>query len=406
MHHEVRKFIAENRPAIPGRVCDVGGRDVNGTLRSLFLDADQYMSVDLRDGPAVDIVGDITDRFIRKTLRSDFDTVICTEVLEHAENWRDIVKACADALDVGGTLMITCAGPGRAPHSAIDDQPIRPDEFYGNISADLLKSALRDAGISVHSCREVGEDTQAVGTRPWALASVVIPLFNRLDLTQGCLAAIGDEADEIILVDNASTDDTRDFPVTIRNDTNLGFSAACNQGAEAARNPVVVFLNNDTIPTPGWLAPLVAPLVDPTVGAVGGKLLNADGSIQAAGFCIDLSRPYGYETWPITQDWTADVEVVDAACGANMAVRRDTFLDSGGFDDAFYNGHEDMDYCLRLRSAGLDIFYAPRSVVTHLGSQSGPERWARTPENIALLQSRWSGRVPSRLRSDAEEAVR
>lgn len=172
MHQAVSHFISANRPKAPGRVLDVGGRDVNGTLRSLFLDADQYMSVDLRDGPAVDIVGDITDQFVRKTVRGLFDTVICTEVLEHAENWRDIVKACADALDVGGTLMITCAGPGRAPHSAIDEQPIRPDEYYGNVSADELADAFRSAGISPKECAKVGDDTQGYGVK---VANIVFP---------------------------------------------------------------------------------------------------------------------------------------------------------------------------------------------------------------------------------------
>ena len=90
-------------------------------------------------------------------------------------------------------------------------------------------------------------------------ASIIVPLFNRVDLTVSCLRALaahtGDVDYEIVLVDNASTDDTPQLLAgltgditVVRNDENLGFATACNQGARAASSDRLVFLNNDTEP--------------------------------------------------------------------------------------------------------------------------------------------------------------
>lgn len=161
LHHEVARFIANHRPDVPGRVLDVGGRDINGTVRFLFLDSTSYTSVDLYDGPAVDIVGDICDL----GLENAYETVICAEVLEHAPNWAGIVESCAKALVPGGYLVMTCAGPGRPPHSALDEAPIRPDEHYRNVSAVELEAAFDSAGIDPVLVQEVGLDTQGVGIK-------------------------------------------------------------------------------------------------------------------------------------------------------------------------------------------------------------------------------------------------
>src|SRR4051794_32470954 len=128
------------------------------------------------------------------------------------------------------------------------------------------------------------------------LVSIVIPTFNNLDLTVGCLDAIRrtttETEREVIVVDNGSNDGTREWLArqpdvqAILNEENRGFAKACNQGADAARGEAVLFLNNDTIPHDGWLEALVAPLADPQVGVVGAKLLYADGTIQHAGVVV------------------------------------------------------------------------------------------------------------------------
>src|SRR5471032_1651369 len=109
--------------------------------------------------------------------------------------------------------------------------------------------------------------------------SIVIPVFNREDLTRNCLATLlptleGAGEGEVIVVDNGSRTETADvlarFPWVrvIRNEQNLGFAAACNQGARQANGRVICHLNNDIIAQPGWLAHMMARL-QPGVGIVG-----------------------------------------------------------------------------------------------------------------------------------------
>lgn len=220
--------------------------------------------------------------------------------------------------------------------------------------------------------------------------SIVIPLFNRYDLTTACLRSLEYLDAEIVTVDNASTDATRTLDVTIRNNSNMGFAHACNQGARAATGDVLVFLNNDTEVTAGWLFPLCEQLTDPTVGIVGAKLVYADGSIQHAGVGVDFNQPFGLEAWNRKDNWTDNARDVDAVTGACLAIRADTFAVLGGFDEGYTNGYEDVDLSLSCLGAGLRVVYEPASVVVHHESQSGPERFAHAGANIRRLRHKWS----------------
>src|SRR5436190_22220932 len=160
------------------------------------------------------------------------------------------------------------------------------------------------------------------------VSSVIIPLFNKADLTRACLAALigATPADlyEVVVVDNGSTDDTAalldqlDGDVTIiRNPQNLGFARACNQGALAARGEYLVFLNNDTEPEPGWLEPLIGTAdANPRVGAVGSKLLYPDGRLQHAGVWIVDNQVHGIlegrHRWHGEEDRVAEADVPQA----------------------------------------------------------------------------------------------
>ena len=161
MHGAVLSYVEANLPDVAADVLDVGGRDINGSPRHLFANASTYLVVDPQEGPNVDIVADIVGLQFE-----DFaDTVLCLEVLEHAENWRDIVAACAAACRPGGTVIVTCAGPGRAPHSAVDGGPVQAGEWYRNISSDELAEAMAACGLLVRAER-FDEDTRATGVKP------------------------------------------------------------------------------------------------------------------------------------------------------------------------------------------------------------------------------------------------
>ena len=223
------------------------------------------------------------------------------------------------------------------------------------------------------------------------MISVIIPCWNRVELTTACVTRIArcDSVTEVVLVDNGSTDGTKSQPVAIRNDRNLGFAKACNQGAEHAQGDVLIFLNNDTLVHPGWTR-IAFHLSDPAVGIVGPKLVYPDKSIQHAGVGIDFTRPWGLEAFNIQHDWTNEPAEVDGITGACLAIRKEFFFELGGFDEGFWNGYEDVDLCLSSLAAGKSNLYEPRAVVTHLESQSGEERWTAVSKNIARLREKWS----------------
>jgi len=235
------------------------------------------------------------------------------------------------------------------------------------------------------------------------LCSIIIPVHDRLELTRDCLHALacvtGDVPTEVIVVDNASTDGTVEFLAglgsrvrTVRNPENVGFARACNQGAALARGDYLVFLNNDTIPLPGWLAALVAEVEhDAGVAVVGSRLLYPDGSLQHAGvvFSRAVWGPYHvYQRLPgdfAPANHRRELRAVTAAC---VLVRRTAFVAAGAFDEAYRNGFEDIELCLTIGARGGRVVYQPASVLYHLESQT-PGRKAHDRENWIRLRQRW-----------------
>lgn len=241
--------------------------------------------------------------------------------------------------------------------------------------------------------------------------SIIIPVFNQFEFTRKCVQSLFQHVSypyfEVILVDNNSTDETPAFLDfaryqygirVIRNDRNLGFAKACNQGAGEARGSLLVFLNNDTIVRPGWLEPMLDVLRrEPRVAVVGPKLLYPDGTIQHAGMVIaDAPAPVspGHVYRGRSKDFPAaniprDYQAVTGAC---MLVRRDVFEQVGGFDESYVNDCEDVDLCFKIKRQGWRVVYTPKSVLVHFESVS-EGRFDRSEENLILLNRRWAGAV-------------
>jgi GT2 family glycosyltransferase len=242
-----------------------------------------------------------------------------------------------------------------------------------------------------------------------ATCSIVVPVYNHASVTRQCLNALlahppEDVECEIVVVDDASTDITPellarygDQIVSVRHAQNRGFATTCNDGAAAASGEYLVFLNNDTLPRPGWLDALVAyAQAQPAAAVVGSKLLYPDGTIQHAGVVIcrsDRHPRHVYRGFPAEHPAVNRSGKLQIVTAASMLVKRDTFQEAGGFDASFINGYEDVDLCLRLGEMGHEVHYCAESVVVHFESASRAGRADEALHNNRLYDQRWRDRV-------------
>lgn len=246
--------------------------------------------------------------------------------------------------------------------------------------------------------------------------SIVIPVFDRLDLTRQCLRALEESTAlpvEAIVVDNGSTDGTGEFLRAeeaagrlraVVNGENLGFGRACNQGLSLARGRHVVFLNNDTVPLPGWLEALVDAVEgDPSVGLVGSRLLYADDTIQHAGILWndDDELYHVHRHAPREAPEVLESRDFPAVTGACILLPAPLLRRLGGFDESFHMYVEDVDLCMRVWESGHRVRYCAESVLYHLENASVPSTLWRNAHVVAgwqRLQARWAGRWPVEVR--------
>ncbi|MGE4158387.1 MAG: glycosyltransferase, partial [Planctomycetota bacterium] len=244
--------------------------------------------------------------------------------------------------------------------------------------------------------------------KPGPYSSIIIPVFNRCELTEKCLVAVfrnTQEHFEVLVVDNASSDGTSELLDrwkgqirTVRNTTNLGFAAANNQAAELAVGDRLVMLNNDTEVRPGWLEALLRCQAETGAWLVGSRLYYPDGSIQHAGVAfyphdkkphaLYAGLPSHHGDFEFLTGRRREFQCVTAAC---WLVTEKAWKETGGFDEGFINGYEDVDFCLRLVEKGGRIFYEPASQITHHESQS-PGRGRHSAVNEQRLFERWRSR--------------
>ena len=238
--------------------------------------------------------------------------------------------------------------------------------------------------------------------------SVVVPVYNQVPTTLECLrslvGAITEKAKiEVVVVDDASTDPQaerlRVLPgITYhRNRVNVGFVGSCNTGAQLARGRFLVFLNSDTLVTPGWLEHLVGTLQCPGVGLVGASLRYPDGRLQEAGglvFADASGWNYGRNGHPSDPRYCTRRDS-HYCSGAALAVTRERFIALGGFDVRFAPGYyEDTDLAMRVRADGARVVYEPEAVVVHLeGASAGTDTTkgmkAAQVVNRECFQERW-----------------
>jgi GT2 family glycosyltransferase/glycosyltransferase involved in cell wall biosynthesis len=239
-------------------------------------------------------------------------------------------------------------------------------------------------------------------------ASLIIPVFNKVRYTAACLRSLAEHAGsrrafEVIVVDDRSSDETETFLAAcegirvIRNPENAGFIESCNAGARAARGRHLVFLNNDTTVTAGWLDALLETFETfPDTGVVGARLVYPDGRLQEAGGIVfsDASGwNYGRGDQPDRPAYSFACEA-DYVSGACLAIATDTFRALDGFDRHYAPAYyEDTDLCFRVRERGLRVIYQPAcTIIHHEGVSSGTDESSGTKRFQAINRDKFAAR--------------
>ncbi|MCZ8161711.1 MAG: glycosyltransferase [Microcystis sp. LE19-196.1B] len=254
------------------------------------------------------------------------------------------------------------------------------------------------------------------------LVSIIIPAYNQFAYTFNCLESLSvnlssDLAYEIIIVNDASTDDTLEQLATLvkgikvlTNAENSGFIRSCNYGASQAKGQYLYFLNNDTRILENCLESLLKLIVNnPQVGAVGSKLIYANSKQQEAGGIIWNSADgwnYGRLDSPDEPEYNY-VRPVDYCSGASLLVPTDLFKQLGGFSQDFIPAYyEDTDLCFVLRELGYQVLYQPQSNVIHYeGITSGTDLSSGIKQyqviNQTKFREKWSKVLTKHLDNDA-----
>lgn len=251
---------------------------------------------------------------------------------------------------------------------------------------------------------------------PHPLVSIIIPSKDHRSVLDTCICSILEKSTydnyEIIVVENNSTEQetftyysdlSSRFPGKIRViiwPGEFNFSKIVNYGVSEASGDYILLLNNDTeVISPQWIEELVGICSRSDVGAVGARLLYADDTVQHAGVFVN-GQGAGHLFKDLPKDnpgyfglavRTQDLSAVTAAC---LMTRRDVFNLVGGFTEDFAVAFNDVDFCLKIRNAGLLVVYTPEAELHHYeslsrGYENSPEKKRRFHRETALLHLRW-----------------
>lgn len=227
------------------------------------------------------------------------------------------------------------------------------------------------------------------------ILSIVIVNWNHKELTGSCIRSVLDTCAseiekkefEIIVIDNGSTDGSKEylsiFSDSIRligNNSNTGYAPACNRGMREAKGNYVLLLGNDTIIMDEALQKCIRFLDEnPDCGAVGCRLLNPDGTFQnnckkfpklRNGFFTYLSLDRlnkDYDMSSFEYDRTAEVEQISTTL---LMIRKALLDEIGYFDKSYKILYNDVDLCKRIRQSGKKIYFLHTAEVIHYGSRS------------------------------------
>jgi glycosyltransferase involved in cell wall biosynthesis/ubiquinone/menaquinone biosynthesis C-methylase UbiE len=339
----------------------------------------------------------------------DYDLFLrCTEKISPSSiahipkilyHWRIIPGSAADHV-VAKPYAITSA------KKALEDALLRRGQ-KGNVEEGIFPGSYR--------IRYVIQDNP--------LISIIIPTKDHVDVFKRCIQSILDKTDyknyEIIIVDNQSTEEeTFEYYSSLGNnpkikilsyDKPFNFSAINNYAVDNVDAPYILFLNNDTEVISGeWLSAMLEHAQRGDVGTVGAKLLYPNNLIQHAGVILGITGTPGqkgvaghshkylpdkFAGYFLRSQIIGNYSAVTAAC---LMMRKDVFKEIGGFNEDLAVAFNDVDLCMKIRSAGYLIVYTPYSQLYHheslsRGYEDTPDKQVRFKHEVSLIREKWGG---------------
>jgi GT2 family glycosyltransferase len=271
--------------------------------------------------------------------------------------------------------------------------PITVDETYSGLREHERVVMRHQIALNLDTFRAAPQDFSARPARSYPLLrevtspflSIIIATYNGLAHLQTLLPALVAQEFrdfEVIVADDASRDDSvawleMHYPAVrvLVNRQNRGFVATCNAAADAARGRVLVFLNNDTEPEPGWAGALARAVCQyPRAGLFASKLLLFERRdvLHSAGDLLGVDGvPRNRGVWQTDTGQYDTALQVFGGCGGAVAYRRDLWSALGGFDESFWMYLEDADFAFRAQLLGWDAVFVPEARVYHRLSATG-----------------------------------
>ena len=256
--------------------------------------------------------------------------------------------------------------------------------------------------------------------KQWPKVSIIIPTRDHKPVLETCISSLLSKTDyldfELVIMDNQSQEaDALTYLnelaehvniLVVKHDKAFNYSEINNRAAELATGEVIVLLNNDTeVINDSWLKELVGLAMQADVGCVGAKLLYPDESIQHAGIVMGLGG-YAAHSHRCTPEGSNGYfnrphinQVMSGVTGACLAIRKETYVAVGGLDESYQVAYNDVDFCLKVKTAGFYNVYCAHAQLYHYESKTrgddgeSAEKVKRFDKEKALLLERWPSEV-------------